>query len=326
MKTAVVIAVYNGAAYLKEQLESIIEQSRQPDFILIRDDGSNDESAALIEQFIQEYPETDIRLMQGENLGFRQNFRLLLESCDADWVFLSDQDDRWHPERMERMLETIKAHPEIGLLASSFEFMNQNSQVYHVIQKNGWSNQNLIPRSIHAGSLEKISLDELIFHNYFQGCSMAASREIIQDYLSSDNPDLPHDWMLSLCAARKYSLFFLNEPLFDYRIHQDNTIGLPQGSRFTLFQRLKTINSERNRTIVLKQSKDVLNTIKNNFPESWDEEKQNLAAFAGQALDALAKKKAGAVIALMKNPDFSKFKSRAGQWMDVFYCLSRRFS
>lgn len=327
MSVGVVIAVYNGEAYLREQLESIAAQTVSPDHIWIRDDGSADSSIGVVEEFIRMHPELSVRFEKGQNLGFRDNFARLLEVAEDDWIFLCDQDDRWHPDKIEKMMNTALSHPETGVLASSFEFMHSDSQIYRVPVKAGWSNQNLIPREIEPGALAEISLEELVFHNYFQGCSMLISREIRDAFLQADNPALPHDWMLSLLAAAQNSLFFLNVPLFDYRIHENNTIGLPQSSRFALMRRLKTLNTEYNRTVVIRQSAQVLETIRLNFPRLFKGKYEDLFAFAGRNLQALEERSPMKILAMMRDPLYSRYKSKAGALMDlVFVCTHRKGS
>ncbi len=325
MSVGVVIAVYNGEAYLREQLESIAAQTALPDHIWIRDDGSADSTSGVVKGFIRRHPELSVRFEQGQNLGFRDNFARLLEMAEDDWIFLCDQDDRWHPDKIEKMMKTVSSHPKIGVLASSFEFMHSDSQIYHVPRKAGWSNQNLIPREIETGALAEISLEELVFHNYFQGCSMLISREIRDACIQAKNPALPHDWMLSLLGAAKNSLYFLNTPLFDYRIHENNAIGLPQSSRFALLRRLKTLNTEYNRTIVMRQSTQVLETIRLNFPWLFKGKYEDLLAFANRNLQALEDRSPVKILAMMNDPLYSRYKSKAGALMDlVFACTHRK--
>lgn len=325
MKTAVVMAVYNGEQFLREQLESIACQSRIPDEILIRDDGSADRSVEVIHQFQKDHPGLPVRLVLNEkNRGYKENFRLLIEQTDADWIFLSDQDDRWHPEKVKRMMETVMNHPEVEALASSFLFMDSDSNTYSVLQKKGWSNQNLIPRPIETGKLEPISQEELIFHNYFQGSSMLISRKTAGEFLDRYSDRIPHDWLISLLAAGNGGLFFLNEPLFDYRIHSQNTTGLPQASRFALLRRFQTINTEYNRTVVVEDSNRVLATMREKTPESWNSDREELLRFTEEHLEALRNRDTGKILSQLSSPMAGKFKSAGGRLMDIIFCLSHR--
>lgn len=324
MKIGVIVAVYNGERFLLEQLESIANQSRKPDAIWIRDDGSTDQSKPLVQQFITDHPELCIHFIQGQNVGFKENFRLLLSEAynKMDWIFLSDQDDRWDSDRILKMEKQIQKVDNMSAIASSFRFMNQKSEIYSIPLKQGWSNQDLIPRVISEFRLEPISVDELTFHNYFQGCAMAVHQSVAEEYLKINNPYLPHDWMLSLIAASKNELYFWNEPLFDYRIHADNTIGLPQSSRFEFFNRIKNMNTLYNRTIVIKQSKEVLETLEINYPELMTENRKQQLQFTKENLKLIEYKKIIPLIGQFSNPFYHQYKSKFGQIMDLIYCIT----
>ena len=96
MNLSIALATYNGAVYLKEQLESIAAQTRTPDELVISDDQSTDDTLRVIEEFAATagFP---VRLSVNEaNLGIAKNFEKAISLCRGDLIFLSDQDDVWH--------------------------------------------------------------------------------------------------------------------------------------------------------------------------------------------------------------------------------------
>ncbi len=98
------MAAYNGGAYLAEQLQSIFDQSVVPNEIVICDDGSTDDTREILESFRERYPDV-IRVYRNErNLGVSGNFEKAISLAAGDFIFLSDQDDVWHPEKVERLL------------------------------------------------------------------------------------------------------------------------------------------------------------------------------------------------------------------------------
>src|SRR5213080_381833 len=97
---SVALCTYNGAAYLGEQLDSIVAQSRPPDELVVCDDGSTDETVEVLETFLAEAP-FPVRLQRNEaNLGFVKNFEQAISLCTGDFVALSDQDDVWMPGKL----------------------------------------------------------------------------------------------------------------------------------------------------------------------------------------------------------------------------------
>ena len=98
----VLLAVYNGEKYLKEQIESILNQSVKDVKIVIRDDGSTDNSGEIITSYCNEFPDK-ISCIKGEATGSAQkNFAELLKNCDSDYIMFSDQDDVWLCDKIEK--------------------------------------------------------------------------------------------------------------------------------------------------------------------------------------------------------------------------------
>ena len=109
MKVSLVMAVYNGEKYLIEQLDSIRKQTYLIDEVILIDDVSTDNSYELIHQYIDGYKLINWKLIKNENnLGYRKNFKKGLEIVDGDIIFLSDQDDRWHLNKIEVIILWIK--------------------------------------------------------------------------------------------------------------------------------------------------------------------------------------------------------------------------
>ena len=132
MKVSLVMAVYNGEKYLIEQLDSIRKQTYLIDEVILIDDVSTDNSYELIHQYIDGYKLINWKLIKNENnLGYRKNFKKGLEIVDGDIIFLSDQDDRWHLNKIEVMVEKM-SQSNILSLASSFNFMDQDGNCFEV--------------------------------------------------------------------------------------------------------------------------------------------------------------------------------------------------
>ena len=116
MKVSLVMAVYNGEKYLIEQLDSIRKQTYLIDEVILIDDVSTDNSYELIHQYIDGYKLINWKLIKNENnLGYRKNFKKGLEIVDGDIIFLSDQDDRWHLNKIEVMVEKMSQSTILSL-------------------------------------------------------------------------------------------------------------------------------------------------------------------------------------------------------------------
>ena len=104
-KVAVLISTYNGEKYLKEQLDSILNQTYQNIEIVIRDDGSNDSTRDIIREYQQKY--ANIELKEGTNIGFIKSFFKLLELANADYYAYCDQDDIWLENKIELAVNAL---------------------------------------------------------------------------------------------------------------------------------------------------------------------------------------------------------------------------
>lgn len=111
MKVSIAMATYNGAKFLPEQLQSFIDQTHQPDEVVITDDCSTDNTVKIIESFVKRAPFKVKFLRNAENLGYAGNFNAALMQTTGDLVFLSDQDDVWFSNKIEYMINLAVEHP-----------------------------------------------------------------------------------------------------------------------------------------------------------------------------------------------------------------------
>lgn len=106
------MAVYNGAAYLPAQLESLVYQSRLPDELVICEDGSSDDSLSLLEEFSKAAP-FEVKIFPStQNNGYVATFSEALSHCRGDLVFLCDQDDVWMPEKIEQVCAMAESNAQ----------------------------------------------------------------------------------------------------------------------------------------------------------------------------------------------------------------------
>ena len=295
---SIVLALYNGQAYLQEQLDSLATQTHPFDELVMRDDGSSDNTIAMVDQWIQDHPDlTAIRLKEPSgNLGFTANFRTLLENTSGDYILLCDQDDRWNPDKLEELAKAATSCPQASVIVSSFTFMDQNGQPFSIVPRKGWSNQNLIgfPLS-NPGGMNPVKLEDILDHNIGQGCTMLVRKDIAQKYLDLDLP-LPHDWALALLAAIDGGLYYLDKPLMEYRIHTKNTTGLPQAKETSKLAILKAKISKvvrpPYRTVYapFKDKLDVLQALKQTGYKGWSKEDDAKISFFETYLQVIDQK------------------------------------
>lgn len=227
---AVLMSTYNGEAFLKAQIDSILAQSYADFTLLIRDDGSSDRTCELVASY------TDVRicLIRGENLGpARSFFALLREAKDADYVFFSDQDDVWYPDKLEVMLAEVKKYGDCpAMVFSDFSMIDENGKTTHDSYA-AYAALQLQPGPV---GVEKILAQPYVF-----GCASVLNRPLVQLVQSVPDGIEMHDCWISLVAAAAGKLVYLPVQTIAHRFHSSNATG--RENQTSLTARLKRMTS-----------------------------------------------------------------------------------
>lgn len=221
---AVLLATFNGAKYLAEQLETILGQVGVIPTIYIRDDRSSDETAAILDSFATAYPRQVIRLADAPRrfgAACENFFSMLIELAGENHEFFSfsDQDDIWLPNKLERAIGQMKARNASGY-ASDLTAFSAAAQTEWVIRK----------------SYPQRSYD-YIFQSASAGCTYVldavAARLIASRIGSVDDHDwdgMSHDWLCyAVCRSHGLSWFIDRWSGIRYRQHDQNLFGAMPG-------------------------------------------------------------------------------------------------
>lgn len=224
---SVAMTTYNGENFVLEQINSIFNQTRNIDELIIVDDHSSDQTIPIILHLMQEHPDWPIKVyVNTKNLGYKRNFEKAIALSSGDHIFLSDQDDVWMENKVEEMMRIMEMDPQIEVLASSFDLIDQDGCLLEIDEDPDRSNHNFLLKKVEKDSLTPMSLEEFAYHNYFQGCALVMTKKIRQLFLENFTDIIPHDWLINMLAAREGGMVYYDHPLFKYRIHEQNTIGM----------------------------------------------------------------------------------------------------
>ena len=216
----VLLGTYNGARYLRPQIESILGQEGVSFRILVRDDGSADETPAVIEYYRRMSPDRVIRVSGSDHLGAAGNFARLLREAKAPYAALSDQDDVWTSHKLRillgamRELESRHGTSTPLLVHSDLTVVDETLRERH---SSFWRYSGFDP----GGT----SLPRLLVKNTVTGCASMVNRALIELALPVPPAALVHDYWLALVAAAAGRLGIVDEPLVAYRQHARNAIG-----------------------------------------------------------------------------------------------------
>ena len=200
---SIALCTYNGEAYLREQLDSIVNQSYPAIELIAVDDCSSDNTLKILEEYAAEYP-----FIQGcvnpENLGYIRNFEKALGLCNGDFIALSDQDDIWDLKKIEKQVKTIGNHL---LIYHDSEFVDQNGQSLHRKMSD--------IMNLYRGDQP----EAFLFFNCISGHSVLMKKELRDELLPFPNAYF-HDWWMGYVATNLGSIDFISECLVKYRQHQ----------------------------------------------------------------------------------------------------------
>lgn len=256
--TAVLMATYNGERYLAEQLDSIINQTYKDVVCYIHDDGSKDNTLAIIEKYQREYPDKIVLIQHGSTGGACSNFLYLmkyaLNNIDSEYFLFSDQDDVWSPEKIEIEVNEAKkeseAHPNSPVLIYCDQKIVDGG--LNIIAESGMQ---FSKRKKDADSFEN-----LIFENCAPGCVMCFNRNLLEKGTKIKNiADINmHDWWMVLIARTMGVVKFVPQSLMLYRQHGDNTLGADsknywQKMKRYLLEPVKSVKGKRNAVLKCKQ-------------------------------------------------------------------------
>ncbi|HEY4531376.1 MAG TPA: glycosyltransferase [Luteimonas sp.] len=228
MRISIVLCTWNGERYLPPQLESLLDQDRRPDEIVVNDDVSADGTWALLQAFATRARALGIEVdlqRNPVNLGYVRNFADGLGRATGDLLFLCDQDDVWHPEKLARMEAEFVRRPGLGLLHTDARLVDADGGdlgcgLFEALE--------MTPEEIeaeHAGRAFEVQLRR----NTVTGAAAALRRALLPGVLPVPEGWVHDEW-LALALSTRAQVDCLEWASIDYRQHGGNQIGIRRRS------------------------------------------------------------------------------------------------
>ncbi len=219
---SLLLATYNGGSYVAEQIDSVLNQSWSNWTLYIRDDGSQDETPAIINGYAKRHP-SRIRIVPNDTvrLGVDGNFSRLLEVADGPYFMFCDQDDVWLPRKIARSVECIRslesdARQEMPLLA--YTDLRPVDRNLRELDASAWH------YGKHNPDFGK-QLNRLLVQNVVFGCTIIMNTSLKRAGLPVPEEAVCYDWWFALVAASLGTTDYVPEATMLYRLHGRNTIG-----------------------------------------------------------------------------------------------------
>ncbi len=218
----VLLATYNGEKYVKDMINSVIEQDFESFRIILSDDGSSDSTATILAEYASTYPELITHYKSGRRFGNAQDhfMHLLSEFHNARYIMFCDQDDIWHNDKIRN---TFAKMQEIENDASVPAMVHTDLRVVD-------KEMNVTDDSfMHFSKLdgERMAINQLLVQNVVTGCTMMINKALAEKAVNNipRTGILMHDWWIALIAAVYGQTGFLKEATIDYRQHGNNVVG-----------------------------------------------------------------------------------------------------
>ncbi len=226
-RISVCMATYNGASFLKEQLDSILTNLSDHDEVIISDDHSTDDTLKIISSFND--PRITIQLNSPKNKGHIGNFGNAMKMATGTYIFLADQDDVWHPDRITTVLEALQENELVvcDCWVTDGELKIINDSFYGIINSGSGFMKNWAK-------------------NTYLGCCMAFHRSIMEKALPFPKNIVSHDTWLGLMGEIYGTTIFIPQKLHYFRRHgtnfsqnEDGDAMSEQKSPYTFMQKMK---------------------------------------------------------------------------------------
>lgn len=221
-KIAILLATYNGAKYLKVQLDSLFAQTSQDWTLFVHDDGSTDNTIDIIKSYQEKYGDKIVIIDDGiRGLRARNNFFHLLEIVDSEYYMFCDQDDYWNPDMIDTFLSALegikcKSQEKPLLIHSNYSVVDSS---LNIIYESYWDKVGIDPKDVYSEGLISIA-------NPIRGANALINNALKSKIVPVQDNLLMYDSWLSLVAARVNALIIpIYRPTNLYRIHNSNCLG-----------------------------------------------------------------------------------------------------
>lgn len=240
-EVAIGLAVFNGARYLGEFLDSLLAQTESNFRLVVSDNASTDETREILHAYSPRfrYP-ISVLPSPTRTTSAALNFARVTDFIDADYLMYADADDVWYPNKVEISLSTIKQHESVYgsdkpiLMHSDLEVVDRNLRR---IAPSYWRYQNIDP--------SRVELRQILMRNCVTGCTTILNRALLLIARPIPEEAIMHDYWCALTAAAFGHIVSCRTPLLAYRQHGANDTGASRwGLRF-LIRRMREISSDR---------------------------------------------------------------------------------
>lgn len=235
MKISVVLASYNGSKYINEQIDSILSQSFKDFELICVDDLSTDNTVNILKEYENKYPNIVFVYKNEINIGSRLTFAKGVELAQGQFIAFADQDDYWHPNKLEVLYNEIIKNDTLAFVYSNSELVDEHLDT---IQTSTFGRETVF--------LNGKDFYQVINDNTIMGCSMLIRADFAKKSLPFPTKGFHHDWYLAIMALGfSMEIKYIDQILFKYRRHSNNQVNkkrIGSSQNTTQFRALRAYN------------------------------------------------------------------------------------
>lgn len=221
LRLSIALACCNGAKHLQEQCDSFVAQTRLPDEVVIADDRSDDGTIGVLAAFRDRAP-FPVRIIQNsERLGIVRNFENAIRHSDGDIIFLSDQDDVWHPEKLAQHEAVYQSRPDVGLVFNDLDVVDA---ALNPLGTTTFGSQRVLPKR-QARMSRGHGFELLVKRSMINGCALSFRAQYREFICPMADRLWLHDEWIALIVSALAKLGPINRSLGSYRQHGQQTLG-----------------------------------------------------------------------------------------------------
>lgn len=316
---SIALCTYNGSKFLREQLQSLANQTLQPFEVVITDDCSTDDTISIIEEFSNQL---NLRIfINDSSLKVAKNFEKAVSLCLGDIILMCDQDDIWHSDKLAKISQFFKENPAQLAVFSDADLVDEHG---NTLNKNFWSVVRFQQHQIQQFKNGNV-VELLLAGNRTAGCMMAFRKELIEKIIPFpiQIPLMIHDNWITIVVAMLDSLGMIDEKLISYRQHHLQQIGTRAkevGKTITLKDRFSRSRNEK--LAPFQEKREYFCILKDALLEKIDVNNHNFKHFeriinyyeTRGSLSPIHLARLFPVLNLLLKGDYHRYKDQEASW------------
>lgn len=233
MKISIALCTFNGEKYLRDQLDSLFNQTLKPYEIVISDDMSTDSTIDILNEYINKDDSIKVRIINNQlKRGVFSNFPFVISMCEGDIIFTCDQDDFWLPTKLEKHMEIHNSNLNAVLVYSNADVVLNDIDHYLYPL---WEKSVIDDKVNGQASFKSL----VIKGRSIAGCCMSFKKSFVSEIFPFPANIYHDDWIVTN-ACLLGEICGLSESLIKYRQHGNNAVGIVRGGKLSFYKSLLT--------------------------------------------------------------------------------------